>query len=265
MFFYLSKILPLLLSPLPLFLIFCIFSAIFIRLRFLRILLITFSISFWISASHAFSDILLRSLENQYPQILPAEAPEADSIIVLGGMTQQTAYRQGNPEFSAGVDRLITGVDLLRENKADQLIISGGSGLILQRGLYEADVLRIWLIERGYDAEKIIAENSSRNTAENAHNSLALLPCNQSASQEENQPYRILLVTSAFHMPRSMAVFQKANNCNVEIIPVPTDFRSSRFFPGPEVLFPSPGGLLNSTIALKEYIGYFAYSIQGFI
>lgn len=202
------------------------------------------------------ADWILRSLEEQNPYVASADLQPADGIIVLGGMMDPVAQRGTVPEFTDGANRLFAGLHILNAGKAPAMILSGGSGLILQGGPAEATLLRDWLLEQKMASpEQIIAEAESRNTAENALNSADIA--------QRLGWKKVYLVTSAFHMPRSVAVFNKLTD--LEVIPYPTDYRSSTFFAGPEALFPSAHGIQKTWIGLKEYIGTTAYILKGYI
>ena len=169
------------------------------------------------------ADWILRSLEEQNPYVASADLQPADGIIVLGGMMDPVAQRGTVPEFTDGANRLFAGLHILNAGKAPAMILSGGSGLILQGGPAEATLLRDWLLEQKMASpEQIIAEAESRNTAENALNSADIA--------QRLGWKKVYLVTSAFHMPRSVAVFNKLTD--LEVIPYPTDYRSSTFFAG---------------------------------
>ena len=260
MFFYLSKLFTLLFSLYP--------GAYFVLLflawrltkdtprRKTRRLFLAGFLLFGVLSTDLCADWILGSLENDYPLPELAELNRADGIIVLGGMMDPVAQRGTVPEFTDGANRLFAGLLLLNAEKAPAMILSGGSGLILQGGPTESALLRNWLLQqRMARPDQIIAEEESRNTAENALNG------DRIASKRNWR--RVFLVTSAFHMPRSVAVFDKLTD--LEVVPYPTDYRSAAFFAGPEALFPSAHGIQKTWIGLKEYIGILAYWIKGYI
>ena len=260
MFFYLSKFFTL---------IFSLYPAAYFLLFFLgwratkgtkrkksrKLFILGFLLFGWMSTDVC-ADWILGSLEDKHPYVSLESLQPADGIIILGGMMDPVAQRGAVPEFTDGANRLFAGLHLLNANKAPAMILSGGSGLIFQGGPAEATLLRDWLIDQGMATEnQIIAEADSRNTAENAMNSADIA--------RKLGWKRVYLVTSAFHMARSVAAFQKLTD--LEVRPYPTDYRSSTFFAGPEALFPSAHGIQKTWIGLKEYIGTFAYKIKGYI
>lgn len=259
MFFYLSKLFTLLFSLYP--------AAYFLLLilgwratkgterKKTRRLFLAGFLLFGFLSTDVCADWILGSLEDQY-SITVTEHQNADGIIVLGGMMDPVAQRGDVPEFTDGANRLFAGLAILRAGKAPIMILSGGSGLIFQGGPAESTLLKSWLLEQDMAREEqIIAESQSRNTAENAIYSAQIA--------EELGWNRVFLVTSAFHMPRSVAVFNELTD--LEVLPVPTDYRSSTFFAGPEALFPSAHGIQKTWIGLKEYIGTLAYWFKGYI
>ncbi|MCB1305671.1 MAG: YdcF family protein [Leptospiraceae bacterium] len=262
MFFYLSKWITLLFSLYPAAYFGCLLLALLAarktKYRKTRTLFLIGYLLFGFCSTDVCADLLLRPLEETYPTMETTLASHgaADGIIVLGGMMDPVAQRGAIPEFTDGANRLFAGLHLVRANHARAMILSGGSGLILQGGPAEASLLRDWLIAEGLARkDQVIAEVQSRNTAENAINS------NRIAQQMGWK--RVYLVTSAFHMPRSMAIFKKLTN--LELIPICTDYRSSAFFSGPEAVFPSAHGIQKTWIGMKEYLGLLAYWMKGYV
>lgn len=260
MFFYLSKFLTLFLSLYP--------AAYFLLLilgwrstkgterKKTRKLFLAGFLAFGFLSTDVCADWILSSLEDDYPLARVESLEKADAVIVLGGMMDPIAQRGPVPEFTDGANRLFAGLELIHAGKAPTMILSGGSGLIFQGGPAESTLLKTWLLSQDMAGEEqLIAEAESRNTAENALFSARIC--------RDRGWTRVYLVTSAFHMPRSVAVFEKLTDLTV--IPVPTDYRSSAFFAGPEALFPSAHGIQKSWIGMKEYLGIVAYYFRGYI
>jgi len=176
--------------------------------------------------------------------------PKSDVIVVLGGMIQTISVNPGRPELTESADRLVDAVRLYKLGKAKKILFTGGSGLLFESRYKEADLAKGLLLDLGVKEEDLWIESNSRNTWENAKESKIIL--------EEKQTKSILLVTSAFHMKRSLGCFSKMN---LQIFAYPTDYRglskeSSAF----DLWVPSPGFLELSTLALKEWVGIFVYS-----
>ena len=254
MFFYLSKIFALLFLPYPLFLILLLVLCLklpslalrlYLRIGFALLLLLSFL---------PFAHLLLFFLEFAYPKITLEKAPQADAIVVLAAMIRTPNMEGEEPEFNAAVDRILAAEKLFSLKKAPYILLSGASALLTQKGQPEALVLQKWLIQRKMPARQVLIETSSRNTVESA------LAVAQIAKKQGWQ--KILLVSSAYHIPRSLACFQKAQ---LKSIPIPVDYQSLKAFAWPEAAIPSLGGLALSTLALREYIGLLAYKLSGYI
>lgn len=256
MFFYLSKIFAGLFFPYPLFFVLCVIAAWRLPRSRFRLLFRVGLFALYCLSINPVSGLLIGILEEQYkPRAIQADQRAADAIVVLAGMIDPLSSPEGSnrPEFLGSADRIFAGEELWSAKAAPELLISGGSGLMLQTGGSEALILQEWLAKRG---TPITVEADSRNTAENAIETAKLA--------RTNDWKRIILVTSGFHMPRSVACFRKAAP-ELAIIPFPVDFYRSRLFPGPEAFFPAPSALSVSSMAIKEYIGLLAYWLRGYI
>jgi uncharacterized SAM-binding protein YcdF (DUF218 family) len=138
------------------------------------------------------------------------------------------------------------------------MVLTGGLVDIISDGVIpEADNMFEILNELfGIDTAEVIIENKSKNTRENA---LYTKKAMDEAGLESN----IILVTSAYHMPRSVAIFEKAG---FYVIPAPTGFFANDFISAkPLRWLPSSGAMLDSSVALREYFGMIAYRIMGWI
>ena len=217
----------------------------------------------WLFAMPFTSRQLIWGLEERSAALTPAVIPKADAVVVLGGgLRPALAPRQG-VEVAEGGDRLLTGVRLLRQGKAPLLLTSGGkvSFTADDPAPPEAYWARDLAIELGVPAEKILLNPGSRTTAEEAEAIDAL--------GRQRGWKRLLLVTSAFHMPRSLASFRR--HTNLEVVPVPCDYQlpSRANYGQPTVgntlkgLLPDAEFLYLSSIALKEHLGLLVYRLKG--
>lgn len=198
-------------------------------------------------------DLLVAPLERRYPLGVPPEA--VAGIIVLGG-AEEGSWTVVGPQvrFNQAGERLTEGVRLARAYPDARLVFTGGSGAI--RNLDAAPVSGVTVAERffreqGIEAERLVIENRSRNTAENAVFTRDLV---QPGSQE-----KWLLVTSAFHMGRSMRSFETAGWSGVTAWPV--DFRARRVMTGSDWDLNRNLDLFST--ALREHIGLLAYRLSG--
>ncbi len=195
--------------------------------------------------------LLIAPLEQRFER--PASMPASvDAIIVLGGSTLgRVSTARGVTELNEAGDRLTDAVVLARLYPQARVIFSGGAGLFDPGAEAEAATAERLLLSMGIASERLVLEGQSRNTDENADLTAAILgPTNGTA----------LLVTSAFHMPRSVGLFRRVG---IKVIPWPTDYRSS----GTETFgfdVGNPAHNLNTmTVALKEWIGLAAYHWTG--
>lgn len=200
-------------------------------------------------------DCLYGGLEDDFAVLTPEELPEADAIVVLGGMTNPPIPPRREVEVSDSFDRLLHGMRLLRAGKAPFLVLSGG-GIVSLTGsaITEAAGMKRLALEYGVDPKAIILEERSRNTYENGLYTREIL--------RERGFSEVLLVTSAAHMRRSVGVFRALE---IEVIPAPTDVRvvPKPFHPGR--LLPSLLGLDYSSRAVKEYVGWWIYRMRGWV
>lgn len=157
--------------------------------------------------------MMLAGLENRFPIVTGFTGP-IDGIIVLGGTVNQftTKYR-GQPALTGGAERLTEFIALARQYPTAKLVFSGGSGSVLRQDVKEAETARLFFAQMGLDTRRVVFEDQSRNTFENALYSFKLV----SPKPRE----RWVLITSASHMPRSAGTFRKVG---WKIIPFPVDF-----------------------------------------
>lgn len=253
-FFFLSKIVWLLVKPLNS-LVFCLLA--WLGSRRLG----------WRRLSHLFLAVLLlyggailltplpelalRSLENRFP--VPPLHPEAlAGIIVLGGATGDgaVAAARGQPLLNGNAERLTTAMALHRRMPGKVLIVSGFSGRLDPRGWSEPEITRRLFEQQGIDLAGVRFEDRSRNTAENARFTAALVG--------QAGEGRWLLVTSASHMPRAVAVFRAAG---LDVLPYPVDFSTEP----DNLIWPRDLGasLDLAGAALHEWLGLLAYYVTG--
>lgn len=178
-----------------------------------------------------------------------------DYGIVLTGVTMNDMVPDDRVYFEHGADRVVHTVDLYKRGIVKKIIISGGTGSLINRGRREADDLFKVMVLMGVDSLSLIIENESRNTYESARNVKELVGDGSNRS--------LLLITSGFHMRRSLACFKKAG--------VKTDIFSTDFYAHPRYV--NPGALLIPTVdalliwqkLAKEWTGMLAYWVAGYI
>jgi uncharacterized SAM-binding protein YcdF (DUF218 family) len=199
-------------------------------------------------------DWVLRQLEAHHAQPQPLDLTAYRGIVVLGGaMESATVWESRGPGgLNGAAERMTESLVLMRQAPHLQLIFTGGEGELFAKGLSEAARGQQFYNRLGLSGKQLIFESASRNTYENAVFS-ARLP-----GVDIQQPW--LLLTSAWHMPRAMALFQ-ATGWNVTAYPV--DYRTSQ-----QVSWWSyslVGGAMQWKLALHELAGLLAYRLIGVI
>lgn len=249
----LSKIGPYFLYPLSLALALAMLG--FSKRRFGRIALALSIALLWTASTPLVAKWFLRSLEMQYAPQEIAALPHADAIAVLAGALLAPVPPRMDFELGEGSDRPWYAARLFKAGKAPKVIVSGGN-VFDQAGVQpEAYYIRIFMGELGVPAEAVILDAESRNTRENALQTKRLMDANGFG--------RVLLVTSAAHMPRALGAFRAAG---IDAIPAPTDYRSVQYA-GPLLLdiLPSAEALSMFTSALNEYLGQAVYRMRGWM
>jgi uncharacterized SAM-binding protein YcdF (DUF218 family) len=262
MFVLLSKILPPLLYPLGLTCL-LILLAVFLQQkpRLQRVLLIGTLVMLWLASSRWVSTILVRSLEWRY--LPPAELPHAQVIVLLGGGTDSAIYPRSTVEMNGAGDRVFYAAWLYHQGAAPHILATGGRIEWAENtSTPGADEMAEILAMLGVPRENIWLERASLNTADNAAESAKIL--------REKGIQRIILVTSASHMPRSVPLFEHQG---LEVIPAPTDYSVTAAdwaaLTQPSLptqllnLFPGVDNLSATTRILKEYLGIFVYNLRG--
>lgn len=198
-----------------------------------------------------FADLLMGSLEDRYPPRAMSVLPRADAIVVLGGATRGDTHWSTRADLNQQADRITDALALYRAHKAPLLLLSGGSGT---GGRPEAEQMADYLTLMGVPDRAIILEKASSDTHQNAVNSAALLKARGARS--------VLLVTSAFHMPRALPLFERQG---LEVIAAPADFQRLVAPPVIPRWLPTVDDLQRTSYAFKEYAGYAYYRLRGWL
>lgn len=199
------------------------------------------------SSTGVVANALLRPLENAYPARSIGSVAEADAVLVLGGIMSPGKEVGLVTEWSEAVERFEAGIEIVRRDKARVLLFTGDP-----RGS-EGSALAREAIERGIPREQIAVIGTVANTADEAEQ------LRRYAAQHGLR--RVLLVTSAWHMPRAMRLFRRAG---VEIVPFPVDYRglSNRTLPYLDWI-PNATSLGKTELALRECYGMAFYAVFG--
>ena len=254
MFFVASKIFWLLASPVILLLIVALTALVISFLRSSLVWRVVALGAIPLLAALAATPIgllLIAPFEDRFPEP-PPNMPPPDGIIVFGGAIRSAeSAARGQTVFSDG-ERVVEAAILAKRYPDARVIFSGGNGSLLTASSTEAQEARKLFVELGVDPSRITLEDASRNTDENARFTAKLV------GPVPGQ--RFLLVTSAYHMPRSMGLFQKAG-FNVTAFPVA--FRALGEGRGLLSDTHAPRNLETFDIAAKEWIGLVAYRATG--
>ncbi len=180
----------------------------------------------------------------------------AEVAVVLGGyLSDRGELATDYPELSDRSDRLLHAAALYRGGHFDRLLLSGGAGGLIPGEKPEAQAAGDYLQDLGIPVSALLIEDQSRNTLENAQNSATLL-------QELGVDGPILLLTSAWHMPRARRCFQRAG---VEIIPYPVDYLQSRHsLTFGAWIIPQAASFITWEILIKEWVGLVVYRLKGY-
>lgn len=256
MFFILSKILDFLLNPLTWILAGLLCSLLVTGSKWKkRWLVITLSTAFFFTNPFIINKIF--HLWEVDPYASGTIKEPYDAAIVLGGSLRYYDEATKRPVYSLSVDRLMQAMALFKEGKVKKLILSGGSGMVLQPDEKESLILYRVLMESGIPPEAVLLESESRNTYENAVYSAALI------RKEFSTGSRFLLITSAFHMRRSLACFAKTG---MTVTPYPVDEKAGERPLSPDnTIVPDAQCLVSWDMLLHEWFGMLTYRLAGYI
>ena len=180
-----------------------------------------------------------------------------DVGIVLGGYTKGGTYANDRLVLAPAANRLIDAIQLYKRGYIKKLLITGGDGRLLGESYPESYWAKNYLLDIGVKPEDILFEDQSRNTHENAAFSKQLL------DKQGLTNAKLLLFTSAFHIPRAQACFKKVG---LNTQPYPTHFEAEKLTIQPQTwLTPDADLIKNWEMFLKEWVGYAVYKLQGYV
>ena len=243
---YLHKILPLIVSPMFLVMVLITWGIIF-RSRISGILAGSILI---ICSLPIFSNKLIISLENEYVLSDASSAKTAEAIVVLSGMVRTINGKNGlSYEWGEASDRIFAGIELIKKNKAPIMVLTGGK-LPWSVGKPEGEYLRDIAIKYGVPNKNILLTENVENTDQEAKAVAELL--------NKASP-KIILVTSAFHMPRAQKVFEAAG---INIEPFAVDFLSEADKYTIMNFIPSAKAFDRTSFFIRELIGRLYYNLK---
>jgi uncharacterized SAM-binding protein YcdF (DUF218 family) len=255
MFFLLSKILGFFAAPSNAVATVCAIGLLLLLTRWRRAglrLLAAGVVMLLVFGYSPLGNLLLLPLSERFPA-WQADGPVPDGIIVLGGsIDPEISEARGAVEMDASAERILAMLQLARRYPAARVVFSGGSANLIRHPVPEGPIAGRLLEEFGTSRERIVIEDRSRTTAENAVFTRELIA--------PKPGERWLLVTSAFHMPRSIGAFRKAG---FEVEAYPVDWRTGG---AGDALLPFvklSAGLARVDVAVHEWIGLVGYWVAG--
>jgi len=250
---FFHKLLPIFVAPLGVVVFFLLVCLRHPR----RWLLVAALATVWAFGAPLVADAFLWTLESRYQPVDTAHCAPADAIVVLGGILRFPESTIAPFEWTDSANRFEKGLDLLSAGKARYLVFTGAKFTDSPAVPSEGELLRQIARRRGVPDAAILVTVRVINTATEAWAVKKLA--------RERGWRRILLVTSAYHMPRAMMLLGRGG---VELVPVPSDFHVVgmggwrkqlsliRFLPQGE-------GIFTSDIAAREYLGMCFYWVRG--
>ncbi|MEZ5639410.1 MAG: YdcF family protein [Burkholderiaceae bacterium] len=204
----------------------------------------------WTSGPEA----LVRALESRHPKPVGIDMEQQVGIVVLGGALSHPSLWENHQEVGLNeqAERMTEAVALMRQYPHLRLLFTGGIATVSATGASEAERARVFFTAMGVDPARVVYEDRSRNTYENALYSAGL------PGVDKRQPW--LLLTSAFHMPRSMGVFGRVG---WNVTPWPVDYRTTAHDSWFDFSLHYGPGLWK--LALHEWLGIAAYRLAGWI
>ena len=255
LFFAISKTLGYLAIPSTFLIGIGLLGAILLLTRFARFGRRLMAVALLLLAICGFSPLanfVLYPLEQRFPK-WDASRGEPDGIIVLGGpLDADLSAAHGVPVISGAADRLIGAATLAHRYPNARIVYTGGSPNLISNDAREADYATALFQGLGIPKTRLTMERQSRNTRENAEFSREML--------KPKPGERWLLVTSAYHMPRSMGLFRKAG-FPVEAYPV--DWKVGTKEDLLKFYVTANDGLQLVDIGVREWLGLIAYRIAG--
>jgi uncharacterized SAM-binding protein YcdF (DUF218 family) len=187
--------------------------------------------------------------------ILIRNLDKYDIAIILTGVTTDEKPRD-RVNYKSGVDRVLHSIQLYKMHKINKILITGGSGLLINENQdIEAENIRKTILMACIPESDIIIEPNAKNTHENALFSSSIIKAKYPGK-------KCLLVTSAYHMRRSLACFEKEG---LSVTPFSVDFKTEERKYTPDFFLPSVEALEGWNTLFKEWFGMLTYKISGYI
>ena len=255
MFFVLSKIIGFFALPSNFVATLCVLGALLLMTRFRRAgarILLTGIAALLVLGYSPLANVMLLPLSERFPA-WNANGRTPDGIIILGGaIDSDTTLARSSLEMDSSAERIVTMLQLARTYPNARLVFTGGSGNLMQNSASEAPIAGRLLESFGVARDRIVLEGESRTTSENAIFTRRMV---------QPKPGELwLLVTSSFHMPRSIGAFRKAG---FEVEAYPVDWRTRGWADATTTFDRLSAGLARSDVAAHEWTGLIAYWLTG--
>ncbi|WP_112663983.1 YdcF family protein [Microvirga flavescens] len=198
------------------------------------------------------ANYIILPLEERFPPFKDDGKP-VDGIILLGGAVEaRESSSRGQIVANESAERVLETIELAKRYPNTRILISGGGGTVFGDGAAEAPIIAEFFKRVGIDGRRLIVEDQSRTTVENAVFSRRLV--------EQKPGERWLLVTSAWHMPRAVGVFRQTG---FVVTPYSVDYRTSADSGVNKPFAFVSDGLRRLDVTAKEWAGLIAYRLAG--
>jgi len=255
MFFIFSKVLAFLAQPLAITVLMLVASWFITNQRWKKILRVTSITLLLVTSNFVIANELMRAWEvpvTPYSSINKTY----DYGVLLTGITKTNLETKDRTFFSRGADRATHTFQLYKLGIIKKIIVSGGSGRLDGGGIREADDIANFLKLVGVPDSALIIENESKNTHESA------MLVSEILSKAEGSK-EVMLVTSGYHLRRSLACFRKVG---IEAAGFAAEPMSEPRNLTPEtILVPKPEAIIIWQIVMKEWVGFIAYWFAGYV
>ena len=239
---YLHKILALVFSPLSVILVLITVGVVIRR----RVWVIAGLFVLFLASVPVVSDWIFADLEKDSQRVRPVDVPNADAIVVLSyGMYWVKAKQELVAEWT-DPDRFFGGIELFQAGKAVTLVFTRGKYSWQAGEETEGDVLKRYAQMMGVPDHQILLTDVAENTQQEAEQVRKILPPRA----------KIILVTSAFHLPRAQRLFQQAG---FEVFGYPVDIKTQEAELTPMSFFPTAGALAGTHLGLQEHFARLYY------
>lgn len=256
MFYFLSKAIDFLVMPFSIFLILTIYGFCIKNHKRKRLVLIFSFLWLFLISNSFLVNKAFNLWEYKFTNISELQKTYDVGIVLAGGMISVPSSHADHPTLGVHADRFAEAFLLYKAGKIKKILITGISPprmIALNKG--ETRQAAQLLVQWGVKPEDIVFEEKSRNTRENALFSAKIL-------KSKFPSGKYLLITSSFHMRRSLGCFAKAQ---IQADPFPADFYGGDY-PADfkDIFIPDPDALANFDLLWHEWTGYIMYKLVGY-